>query len=118
MLDADRTVLIHNLNRFQLHVHENASAKGWHDTPTDLRACVAMVVSELGEAIEWERESAVEEPLNSTHIPFTGVEEEMADVMIRILDFAQETGLDVVGAMLAKHEYNLTRPHMHGGKRY
>lgn len=39
---------------------------------------------------------------------------ELADAIIRILDYAGFRGIDVAGALMAKMAYNLTRPKMHG----
>jgi len=44
------------------------------------------------------------------------VEEELADIIIRALDTAAAMGLRIGDAIKAKHEYNLTRSHKHGGK--
>jgi NTP pyrophosphatase (non-canonical NTP hydrolase) len=45
---------------------------------------------------------------------FSQMEEELADAIIRIMDFSGKLGLDIPGAMLAKMAYNAKRPHMHG----
>jgi NTP pyrophosphatase (non-canonical NTP hydrolase) len=42
------------------------------------------------------------------------VEEELADVVIRIMDYAFGHDFDVAGAILAKIEYNKSREFMHG----
>jgi len=42
---------------------------------------------------------------------------EMADCLIRILDWAGSMGLDIEGIVRIKHEYNKGRPYKHG-KRY
>lgn len=47
----------------------------------------------------------------------TCVEEEMADVFIRLLDLAGKLKIDVGRVILAKMEYNRGRPHMHGGRK-
>ena len=38
----------------------------------------------------------------------------MADAIIRILDYCGEYKLNIAGALAAKMEYNLQRPHKHG----
>jgi NTP pyrophosphatase (non-canonical NTP hydrolase) len=54
----------------------------------------------------------------SDHIPdFTGREEELADVLIRIFDYAEQQQLNLKGALLAKMAFNETREYRHGGKR-
>ena len=53
------------------------------------------------------------------HIPeFSGVEEEFADVVIRIMDYSKQMGLDVAGAVIAKKEFNKNREYKHGGKKF
>jgi len=71
--------------------------------------------AELSEALEWDRAGNPQ----SDHIPaFTGIEEELADVVIRIMDTSEAKGLDIAGAIQAKIEFNLGRPIKHGGKLY
>lgn len=71
---------------------------------------IALMHSELSEALEADRKN-----LEAEHIPgFTGVEEELADVIIRILDFAGHHQLRLGEALSAKIAYNLTRPFKHG----
>ena len=71
---------------------------------------IALMHSELSEALEADRKS-----LDAEHISgFTGVEEELADVIIRILDFAGYHQLRLGEAISAKIAYNLTRPFKHG----
>lgn len=73
---------------------------------------IALMHSELSEALEADRKS-----LTSDHIPdFTGVEEELADCVIRILDYAAEHDLRLGLAVIEKMRYNLSRPFKHGKK--
>lgn len=44
----------------------------------------------------------------------TNIEEELADVIIRIADFCGWRRIDLGRCVLAKMQYNLSRPHMHG----
>ena len=46
-----------------------------------------------------------------------GVPTELADVIIRILDFCEWAGIDLQAIMEQKHAYNLTRAYRHGNKR-
>ena len=48
--------------------------------------------------------------------PLTNEEEELADICIRIADYCGYRNIDLGAAILAKMDYNATRPHMHGGK--
>ena len=45
---------------------------------------------------------------------FSNLEEELADAVIRIMDYAFGKDLDVAGAIVAKMEYNESREFMHG----
>ncbi len=46
-----------------------------------------------------------------------GVAVELADCVIRILDYCGHTGIDLEEAIRIKHEYNKSRPYRHGGKK-
>jgi NTP pyrophosphatase (non-canonical NTP hydrolase) len=71
---------------------------------------IALMHSELSEALEADREK-----LKSVKIPeFTGVEEELADCIIRILDYSGHHKLRLGEAFAAKLAFNLGRPRMHG----
>lgn len=39
---------------------------------------------------------------------------ELADAVIRIMDLAEATGIDLESLIALKHDYNTKRPHMHG----
>jgi hypothetical protein len=47
-----------------------------------------------------------------------GVPSEIADIVIRCFDFADEAGFDLGEIILEKLRYNATRPAMHGGKAF
>jgi hypothetical protein len=90
-----------------------AELKGFHRSDRTFAEEVALMHSELSEALE-----AARSPFNqSVKISeFTGVEEELADLIIRAFDSAVERDLNLSDAIIAKLRYNLTRPHMHGKK--
>lgn len=88
---------------FQREVHNTAVAKGWWNNPRNQGEAIALMHSELSEALEAMR---------------AGVEAELADVVIRIMDFATGFGFDVTSAIVAKAAMNRTRPVMHGGKAF
>ena len=46
-----------------------------------------------------------------------GVAVELADCVIRIMDYCGHAGIDIEEAIRIKHEYNKTRPYRHGGKK-
>lgn len=76
---------------------------------------IALMHSELSEALESLRHGNDK----SDHIPeFSGVEEELADTVIRIMDYAHRRGLKVAEAIIAKMAFNHNRPMRHGGKKF
>jgi NTP pyrophosphatase (non-canonical NTP hydrolase) len=92
-------------------IHQNAIRKGFYDPPPSDLERFTLMHAEISEAAEGIRHSNPP----SEHIPeFSSVEEEMADTIIRILDYAEYRQLRLCEAILAKHEYNLTRTYKHG----
>lgn len=126
--------------------HENAVAKGWWECPdadlvrrtiaiaglsddaeAELEALadrleqrnagevLALMHSELSEALEAERDG---NPRSEKVPTFSATEEELADVIVRIMDWAASRGMHVGSAIVAKHIYNKGRAHRHGGRKF
>ena len=94
-----------------VQVHDNAVDHGWWEEPREDGTLIALIMSEAAEALEALRKGNGPDE----HCPqFSGAEVELADVVIRIMDMAEARGWDVAGAIVAKHEFNKTRPYKHG----
>lgn len=101
-----------SIRQLQAHIGEWAKEKGWHDPERNDGECIALMHSELSEALE-----GLRKPGPSDKIPdYTQVEEELADVIIRILQYGDLRDLDLAGAVIAKMRYNQDREYKHGKK--
>lgn len=109
---------------WQRAVHALAVAKGWHPkmSKTEKMARIperlALIHSEVSEALEAYRsgEEMWMIDLGPNEKP-VGFASELADVVIRVLDLAQELGINIESVMKLKHDYNKTRSYRHGGKK-
>jgi len=108
---------------FQENVHKNAVDRGWHDDtvdPGDKRTLLledgtslALIHAVVSEALVALRRGN----LPSEHIPeFSGVEEEIADIVIRCMDMSAKRGYRLAEAIVAKHAFNKNRPYRHENK--
>lgn len=133
-----------NLNELTEIIHANAKAHGWWDEERSFGEIIALCHSELSEALEEYRdgrpdiwftcnEDADNQPCNPSDGDECenfcerqscqyrdqkpeGIAIELADCIIRILDYCGHAGIDIEQAILLKHKYNKTRPYKHGGK--
>ena len=110
---------IKEFKRVQRAMYRNSARKGFHppndDTTLHSSQRLMLIVSELSEALEALRHG--NPPDN--HIPdYTGLEAELADAVIRIMDLAETTKSRLAEAIVAKAAYNSGRPHKHGGKAF
>lgn len=108
------------ISELQSAVHETAIEKGWYEEPRTFGDLIALVHSELSEALEAFRETGevgwtVAKCIGGPGKP-EGAAIELADAVIRILDMAEHYGIDMQKMLLMKHEYNRSRPTRHGGK--
>ena len=101
------------ITEIQNRVHRIALDHGWWDAPRSIGEVLMLVVTELAEAMEAYREG---NPESEKIRGFSRMEEELADVMIRLLDLAENEGFNLEAAVLAKMAYNEDRPYRHGGK--
>ncbi|KEF40434.1 putative pyrophosphatase [Schinkia azotoformans MEV2011] len=86
---------------------ETAKSKGWHDEERETGTLLALIHSEVSEALEADRKGNAE-----------NFAEELADVCIRVFDLCGAKGVDLESAILNKMKRNKSRTYKHGGKAY
>lgn len=87
-------------------IHCVAIEKGWWKDNRYLPELLCLVHSEVSECLEAYRHNNRE-----------GIEEELADIVIRVFDIAAAEGIDLENAINKKHKINQKRPYRHGGKK-
>lgn len=114
-------------------IHENARNKGFWDGERNMGEMLMLVTSEASEALEADRIGKYSDwedrlPPFVDNIPdseFIKIfekevknswEDEMADIVIRVMDMMYNRGADLEWHIKQKMRYNKTRPHMHGKK--
>jgi NTP pyrophosphatase (non-canonical NTP hydrolase) len=101
--------MMKSLNDLAAEVHA-ANARWWYDEngvrlQRNKGELIALMHSELSEALEGERKD-----LPDDHLPHRRMAEvEMADVLIRLLDYCGAHGYDLQGACEEKLAYNAKR---------
>lgn len=104
-----------SLNGIVKSVHLNAVSHGWWDQEREFGTICMLITSEIAEAFEHFRDGKPAHFLVDGKPD--GIAVELADVVIRVMDYFGYMGWDLEKTILEKHEYNKTRPYKHGGKK-
>jgi len=101
------------LNELSKAIHKNAIDHGFYESGERAFAeIIALCHSELSEALEEHRAGQPMEYISCGKPE--GVAVEMADCIIRILDWVGYADIDIDGIIARKMQFNSTRPYKHG----
>lgn len=92
--------MIEGFRTLQREVHTLAREKGFYTPPRSDLESLALVASEVFESI--------------AAVKSDKLAEELADIVLRVMDYAEFKQLDLAAAILNKHQFNKTRPYKHG----
>jgi NTP pyrophosphatase (non-canonical NTP hydrolase) len=95
--------------------HQIAKDHGWWEGERNLLELLALVHSEVSEAVECVRDHQMEMTIGEKGKPL-GLPSELADIVIRVFDLSEHLGIDLEKAVRLKTDFNKTRPYRHGGK--
>lgn len=95
------------INFYVEEAYEIAKSKGWHDEERETGTMLALIHSEVSEALEADRKGDAE-----------NFAEELADICIRVFDLCGLKEIDLDNEIQKKMEKNKARTYKHGGKLY
>ena len=95
------------INNYCNRAYEIAKSKGWHEEKRETGTLLALIHSEVSEALEADRKGDIENFV-----------EELADVVIRVFDLCGSRNIDLGKAIEEKMLKNEGREYKYGGKKY
>ena len=107
VVQAGWDAIEHGVRLIQLGAHRTAVSKGFHRGFKNFPVSIALMHSELSEALEAYRK----------HESDNRIAEELADTIIRVCDTAESFNLPLAKALVKKMKTNEKRPYKHGNKR-
>ena len=102
------------LNGLVKTAHKAAADKGFWDTTPNLGEKIALIHSELSEALEEVRAGHAPDEVYEVDGKPEGLPIELADAVIRIADLCGYYGIDLNAVVHQKLLYNRARPTKHG----
>ena len=103
------------INQWVKRIHRWAKIKGWLDVKRSAPECHMLMVTEIAEATEEVRKKS---PPVYGDVKPEGEAIELADCVIRIMEYFGKNGWNLEEALRLKMAYNDSRPYRHGNKRY
>lgn len=116
------------INKIAQQAHEHAKQFGFYDSPRNTGETLCLIHSEVSEALECDRKgrfsSADLDGVSELQGEFFKTtfeslvkdtfEDELADIMIRVMDLAASKSIDLEKHILLKMRYNAMREYRHG----